>query len=147
MLSDTLRTGSRVFLDSAVLIYFLEENPRYLPSVNALFKRIAERGLYGIASYLTLMEVIVKPLKEKRPDLVERYRDILLNNDSLTVFPMERVVAEKAATLRASHQNLKTPDAIQLATAMVHGTDAFLTNDNRLTAVRGIRVIVLDDHI
>lgn len=147
MLSDTLRTGSRVFLDSAVLIYFLEENPRYLPSVNALFTRIAERGLYGIASYLTLMEVIVKPLKEKRLDLAERYRDILLNNDSLTVFPMERAVAEKAAALRASHQNLKTPDAIQLATAIVHGTDAFLTNDNRLTTVHGIRVVVLDDHI
>lgn len=39
--------------------------------------------------------------------------------------------------------NLKTPDAIQLATAMENNTDVFLTNDERLKRVKEIEVLTL----
>jgi predicted nucleic acid-binding protein len=39
---------------------------------------------------------------------------------------------------------LKTPDAIQVATALVSGSRAFLTNDENLASVKGIDILVLD---
>ena len=55
-------------------------------------------------------------------------------------------VAETAADLRASY-NLRTPDALQLATAIVSGCQGFLTNDRGLIRVKTIPVLVLDDLI
>jgi predicted nucleic acid-binding protein len=52
-------------------------------------------------------------------------------------------VAEVAAQLRAT-QNLRTPDAIQIATALRGGATFFLTNDARLAAVQSLQVLVLD---
>jgi hypothetical protein len=43
-------------------------------------------------------------------------------------------VAERAAELRARY-NLRTPDALQVATALVRRCEAFLTNDARLKRV------------
>jgi hypothetical protein len=39
---------------------------------------------------------------------------------------------------------LKTPDALQLATALLSGSPFFLTNDESLTPVKDISVLVLD---
>jgi predicted nucleic acid-binding protein len=50
---------------------------------------------------------------------------------------------ERAAFLRARY-NLKTPDAIQVATALVSGSRAFLTNDENITAIEGIDILLLD---
>jgi predicted nucleic acid-binding protein len=45
-------------------------------------------------------------------------------------------VFERALQLRVAH-GLKTPDALHLATAMVHGCQEFWTNDDRLSKVAG----------
>ena len=55
-------------------------------------------------------------------------------------------ISERAALLR-SRFGIKTPDAIQLATATHHKADYFLTNDAALKKVKGIRVLVLDDYL
>lgn len=53
-------------------------------------------------------------------------------------------MAETAAQLRAKY-GLKTPDALQIATALEHHADYFLTNDHRLNSVTEINVITLLD--
>lgn len=53
-------------------------------------------------------------------------------------------VAEQAALLRAKY-NLRTPDAVQLATAVEVRADYFFTNDDRLKLVREITVVTLSD--
>lgn len=45
--------------------------------------------------------------------------------------------------LRATY-NLRTPDAIQVATALQEGARYLVTNDTRLAVVPGIIVLVLD---
>jgi predicted nucleic acid-binding protein len=65
------------------------------------------------------------------------------NFPHLSVVPVTDDIAERAAFLRA-HYNLKTPDAIQVATALVSGSRAFLTNDENLASVKGIDILVLD---
>jgi len=57
--------------------------------------------------------------------------------------PLTEDVAEEAARLRAAH-NLRTPDSIQMATALLAGAGYFLTNDAKLAAVPGMQVLTLD---
>ena len=50
-----------------------------------------------------------------------------------------------ALRIFAPANGLRTPDALQIATALNAGCTAFLTNDFRLQLVTEIRVLVLDE--
>jgi predicted nucleic acid-binding protein len=52
----------------------------------------------------------------------------------------------RAAHLRAS-SGLKTPDALQLAAALESGCSVFLTNDERIPQVAGLRVLQAQDYL
>jgi len=69
---------------------------------------------------------------------------MLLNTSPITPWPVSVTIAEQAARLRAQYR-LRTPDAIHIATAMIAGCDAFLTNDRDLKRVQAIRVLILDE--
>jgi predicted nucleic acid-binding protein len=66
-----------------------------------------------------------------------------LRSPSLAALPLGEEIAEEAARLRASH-GIKTPDAIQLATAKAAGATWFLTNDGDLPSLPGISLLVVD---
>jgi predicted nucleic acid-binding protein len=59
--------------------------------------------------------------------------------------PVDSGVAEIASDLRAAH-NLRTPDAIHLATALQSGAEAFVSQDDRLRnlPIQDLRVLSLD---
>jgi len=134
--------GSTVGLDTAPLIYYIEEHPTYLAGIKPFFEA-AERGDFRVVtSFVMLIEVLVQPLREGRPELAEEYRNILLQSPALTAIPLDEGIAEEAAGLRARH-NLRTPDAIQLATAIRSGASWFLTNDAELADLPEISVLVL----
>lgn len=135
-----------VALDTAVFIYFFEENEEYFPLVKDIFSKIDEGALRGVTSMLTLLEVLVKPIKEERDDLVDLYSQKFLVGDSLTVYPLDSAVAKKAAEVRAS-SNLRTPDAIQIATAITGGAEVLITNDQGLSTADELEVIVLKDYL
>ncbi len=114
-----------------------------LPKIKPLFE-VAPRGDFWIAtSFIALVEVLAHPLREGRPELAEEYRNILLQSAELTAIPLDEGIAEEAANLRARHN--RTPDAIQLATAIRSGASSFLTNDANLAAVPGIAVRILQN--
>jgi predicted nucleic acid-binding protein len=69
---------------------------------------------------------------------------IILNQEHLTTFPVSAAIAERAAQLRASY-HLRTPDAIQIATAIQEGATVFLTNDGRLPALVELEILLLND--
>ena len=136
--------GKIVGLDTTPLIYFIEQDPRYLNIVRDFF-RAMERGEFQvITSTLTLTEVLVHPLRNGNNRLAQLYQDILLNQEYLTACSVSPSIAELAAQLRAAN-NLKTPDAIQIATAMQNGAKFLITNDFGLRNIPGLTVIVLDE--
>lgn len=139
---DALR-DSTVGLDTAPLIYFIEENPIWLPAVQPFFEAL-DRGLFqAVTSTLTITEVLVHPLRRLQGDLAEQYRQILLGARNLTTVPVTAAIAEQAAALRA-HHNLRVPDAIQLATAMHTGATSFVTNDKDLSGPASLHIITLE---
>lgn len=62
-LINHLRGKRRVHIDSMAVIYFIEQNHKYLPVVRPLFELLDSSRLLGISSYLTLLEVLVQPFK------------------------------------------------------------------------------------
>ncbi|MBU4373378.1 MAG: PIN domain-containing protein [Euryarchaeota archaeon] len=132
----------RIGLDTNVIIYYIEEHPVFLKKVEPLIERIVEGKAIGITSYVTLLELLVKPIKEERFDLVEQYKTILMTQ--LEMVPLDESVSLRAAELRAKY-GIKTPDAIQLASVIFKNGDVFITNDGRLDAVEEINVLTLRD--
>lgn len=134
--------GSTVGLDTGPLIYYIEEHPAFLVKIRPFFEAAERNEFRIVTSFVTLIEVLVHPIREGRPELAEEYRSILLQSPALTTIPLDEGIAEEAAGLRARH-NLRTPDAIQLATAIRCGASWFLTNDAALANMSEISVLVL----
>lgn len=146
MLVERLRGKERVFLDTMAVIYFIESHPTYVSLLRPVLEEVDRGVLVGFSSYLTLLEVLVKPIQEGRLDLAEQYRTTLTESPNFFLFPIEEEVARRGAEVRARF-NLKTPDAIQVATAELRGAECFVTNDHQLKRVNTVEVIVLDDFI
>lgn len=136
--------GKILFLDTAPLIYFIEGRTEYQSVLMSIFSSI-DKGEYAfISSTITLLEVLVKPIKENRSDIVQKYTELLTTSKGIDIFDITISVAKEAAKIRAKY-GLKTPDAIQLATAIIFGADLFLSNDNRLKTVTEIKIAVLSE--
>lgn len=124
------------------MIYYIEEHPIFLKRIEPFIDKIVQGKAIGIASYVTLLELLVKPLREGRLDLVDQYKTIL--TEKLEMVQMDEAVSIKAAQLRAKY-GLKTPDAIQLASVIRKKGDIFITNDRGLKSVKEIKILTLED--
>jgi predicted nucleic acid-binding protein len=134
--------GSTVGLDTAPLIYFIEENPLYLASLRRFFAAVDQGHFSVVTSILTLTEVLIHPLRQGNYRLAADYRRILLHANHINTLPLSAEIAEEAARLRARH-NLRTPDSVQIATAITAGATSFLTNDSQLVGPWIPNVLVL----
>ena len=134
--------GGPVAFDSGPLVYYVEEHPRFGPVVSPLFDEVGRGDLTALTSVLTLLEVLVHPLARGRPDLATSYRDILMDAEGVELLDVTPGVAERGAALRARY-GLRSPDAIQIATAIEVGATAFVTSDRRLRRIREIPVLVV----
>jgi len=143
-LDDALTRVIELGFDTAPVIYFVEAHPRYDMLVTEIFQRVAAGALHGVTSVITLTEVLIHPLRQGDIRLSDKYRTLLLNSSNFETRSIDATIADQAADLRARY-GLRTPDALQIATALAAGCDAFLTNDARLQRVTELRVLVLDE--
>jgi len=137
---------SRIFWDTNLFIYLLEDHPEFSQPVVDLRKKMLERGDQLLTSVLTLGEVLVKPSAMGDQALCQLYENILASTALLLPFDLK--AARRYATIRHS-RSIKAPDAMQLACASEAGVDLFITNDHRLQdkQVEGIQFIVALDQV
>jgi predicted nucleic acid-binding protein len=136
--------GSYVFLDTAPLIYFIEGNSEYKSKLDKLFKYNDEAYFKFLTTSITILEVLVKPLKEENFKIADQYKNILLQAEGIDIFDITTKTSIKAAEIRAKY-NFRTPDAIQLASAIEMKADFFLTNDHRLSQIKEMKVVLIKD--
>ena len=144
-LVKAIPSNSLVALDANVFIYFYEQHPEYVHIVRPLFDQLTQGTLTAVTSIVTLIELTTLPLREKRNDLVQTYSHALLDAKNLSTIEVNVAIARKSTELRAAY-GLRTPDAIQLATGIVAGATAFITNDVRLKKVSDIMVLVISEY-
>jgi predicted nucleic acid-binding protein len=135
--------NQKVGLDTMVFIYAFEEHPGYLPLLKNFFGVLEKGEIEAVTSTITITECLVHPYRKNDFSLAAQYMVLFRNFPHLSIIPLTDDIAERAAFLRARY-NLKTPDAIQVATALVSGSRAFLTNDENITAIEGIEIRLLD---
>jgi predicted nucleic acid-binding protein len=143
-LADALRGVTKLGIDTSPIIYFVEATPRYLPACREVFRAIAAGAVTGYTSVLTLTEVLVHPLRTADAALETNYSNLLLSAPNVVCNGIDVSIARKAAELRAAY-GLRTPDAIQVATALHTRCEAFITNDTGLRRVTDLRVLILDE--
>jgi predicted nucleic acid-binding protein len=142
-IEDRLRGVKRLFLDTAPLIYYVEENRRYLPLVDVIFDRIFDDLLIGLTSPISLAECLARPYRLGQTQLHKDYFNFITATN-LVFTLIDQNMARQAAEFR-SRYNLELPDAFQIAVALSTNCQAFLTNDAMLRRITEIQVLVLDD--
>lgn len=145
-LDGFLKRHHSVFLDTSAFIYFVEQHARYFPLCETLFGGIEGGRTKASTSTLTLLEILVQPYRLKKDDLVFKYYALLTTYPHLSWVPLNLNVADLAAKLRAEHR-LKTPDAIQAASAITHGATGFICNDKIFRKIQNFESLVIDDYI
>ena len=138
----SLADGSKVYLDSAVLIYSVEKVEPFASALRPLWEGAAAGRLSLYGSELLLVEVLVAPLRKKDGELEATYRQMLSGATEIRILPIERDILEQAVQLRAD-LGIKTPDAIHAATAQAAGCDVILTNDDDFVGLDHPSVILL----
>jgi len=136
--------GNSLFLDTAPLIYFVEEREPYAELLTPVFEAVDAGKIRVYTSMITYAEALVFPCRQGNQDLVEKYESLLLDTPSLTIVPFNLKLAKRTAEIRATH-GLKTPDAIQWATATRYGVKFFLTNDRGFQRFLEPQVLVMED--
>jgi predicted nucleic acid-binding protein len=134
-----------VALDSAIFIYFIERDPRYLSLVKPVFEAIDGGRLEAVTSSLSLLETLVAPLRSGNEVVARQYERFLTRSRGLQMIPIDFALLRVAAHLRAAHR-LRTPDALQAAAALTGGCSALVTNDHRIPSLPGLRVLQLEDY-
>ena len=139
-----LHSDDIIFLDTAPFIYFFERHPDYFPALETLFDRLYEVDAQAITSIITYIELTTLPARQGEKQLVRKYRDFLSNSENISIFSLDMDISDHAVELRARH-HFKTPDAIQLGTAVACGADYIITNDKDWRRFEEIRVVMVGD--
>jgi len=135
-----------VLVDSSALIYLIEGSERRRETVAAVLEAVADSGGRAVASTIVWTEVLARPLSERNAALAERYRILLADSRRIQLVPVDVAIAEEAARLVAGN-GLGIPDALHLATALVHRANAVLGNDEAWKSVPGCPRLLLVDEI
>jgi predicted nucleic acid-binding protein len=140
-LIDDIGSGP-VGVDTALFIYFIEEDQRYISMISPLFAAAHAGRLEIVTSTLTLLEVLVVPYRAGNTELADRYEAVLTRSPGIRLIDLSRDHLRLAAQLRA-RIGIHTPDALQLAASLVANCSTFVTNDRRLPALLGLSIVQL----
>ena len=141
--SLNLPASGMVYVDTAPIIYTVERHADYEALLLPLWTALDAKTIEVVTSELTLLETLVKPLRDEDQALAEDY-ERLLTATGISLQPVTANVLRAAARIRATSK-MKTPDAIHAATALSVGCARFITNDTDYQKLSSLSVVVLKE--
>lgn len=132
--------------DTMLFIYSMEAKKPYMPMLESIFYYVENGLAKGVTSIITLTEILVKPIKDRNVEAVKDYKFLLNNFPNLKMVNIDAKVAEKGAELRAKY-GIRTPDALQVASAIENQATIFLSNDHKLKKIKEIETVVLEEMV
>ena len=134
----------KVGLDTSIFIYQVEENNKYFYLTDSIFSWLDEPRAQAITSTITLLELLVQPYRLGDIDRVNKFYALFSTFPHLEWLAPTLEIADMGARFRTEY-SLRTPDAIQAATAVSGDATGFMSNDTGFRRVAGLEVMVLDD--
>ncbi len=139
--------GKRVYVDTNILIYLFEGFPEYRHIIQEIADCIDNGEIILFTGEITIAEIMVMPFKKNDKNLIRLYTEALKNKDFITLIPTTQEVYLKTAFLRATFSKMKTPDSIQVASAIEGNTEIFITNDTGIKTPKELEKLVLKDFL
>jgi predicted nucleic acid-binding protein len=143
LLRAFLRRQRRIALDTSVFIYQLEANTRYLALTDSVFSWLERAGHEAVTSTITMTELLVPSYRENDEPRVDAFYGLLSTYPNLRWVAPDLETADLAAMLRAQYR-LRTPDALQAATAIRANATGMITNDPVFARIAELDTAVLD---
>lgn len=138
----SLSSASLLFFDTAPFIYYFEDNVQFAERVGRLLDRVYAADAQITTSLITYIEITTAAEKAGDRKTLARYRDYFTNSEAMSLQPFNLAIAEETVRFRAAY-DLRTPDAIQLATASYCGADYVITNDRDWAKVDEFDIILI----
>ena len=134
--------ATRIFFDTAPLIYFLDKSPLYYEKMRDFIYKQANTDSQFYISVVTDMEYSVIPYRENNKLKIDNYRAFLsfLNFKKIDT---NSEIADLAGKLRAKYAFLKALDALQIASCLFLDCDIFITNDKSLLQIAELKSSLL----
>ena len=142
-LRSFLRKHRRVAIDTNVFIYHVEANPAYVDLTREVFTWLERSPHTAVTSSVTMAELLLQPYRAGNQNLVNQYYALLSMFPNLEWVAPDLAIADTAAQIRAQY-SLRTPDALQVATAMRCGATAIVTNDPHFSVIPHLEAGLLD---
>ncbi|MEI7838701.1 MAG: PIN domain-containing protein [bacterium] len=108
-----------ISLDTNIFIYWLEKNTEFYEISAQIIKKIYSGEISATCSSLVLAEIY-----NNNPLLVEAIKNL----PNLKIVNVSDEVTELAGKLRFGY-GLKVIDSVHIASAIISGSDSFITND------------------
>ena len=124
---------SRIFWDSMLVIYLLEDHPVFATRAQELLERSFRRNDSLFTSYFALGEILAGAEKSTDPRKTREVQDTM-NEMGFSYLPFDKKAVAPFSHLRA-RERLKVADCIHLACAAAAEIDLFLTGDKQLLKV------------
>jgi predicted nucleic acid-binding protein len=148
-LEDAIAPGTRLVLDSSTILAYLRGGEPATPAAAHVIDGFVrtERNSATI-SVVTVAETLVRPFSFG-DGAVRTAEEFLRHFPNIEIAEVDYAVARDAARLRAE-TNLRTPDALIIATASVLSIPIVVANDGQwagaiATAAPAIRLVHLDE--
>jgi predicted nucleic acid-binding protein len=124
-------SAPRAVVDSSVWVALLEDEEDRGEHVQRMLERAEAGEEQLLVSTITISEVLKGPKASDPPMSEERQQTFedFLENDYITLVSVDPAVARRARDIRREHRKLPTPDAVQVATAIVTGAGRLYTYD------------------
>jgi predicted nucleic acid-binding protein len=121
----------------------LEPNPKYLAYTDIIFSWLEAPESRAITSTITMTELLVLPYRDGDEQLADDFYGLLSTYPNLDWIAPNLEIAELAARIRGLYR-LRTPDALQAATAAHSQATGLITNDAVFERVESFQTLVLD---
>ena len=130
--------SSRIFFDTAPIIYFLDKSPLYFDKMKQFLYKTANDNSQFYTSVITDMEYVVEPYRENNDQKINNYY-AFQNFLDMKKIDINTEIASYAGMLRGKYDFLKGLDSLQIAAAHFYDCDYFITNDKSLLQVQEIK--------
>lgn len=129
--------------DSMLFIYLFEENPKYFKLVKSGFDLLDKGKIQIVTSIITPIEILSSSQLVNYPEKIKLYNNYFKTQEGLIVVDVNWELVDMATQIRRTYR-LRTPDALQIAAALLSKAKIFVTNDHTLNRVKEIKIIQLN---
>ncbi len=139
-LKQKIIQAGKIHLDTMIFIYLLEGNKKYIDLVKPIFKLSEKKQVKIVTSIISYIETLSSP--KLSDDQKTFYSQFFTQAVNIFIKNVNYEIADQTTILRRKY-NLKTPDAIQIATALTAKANLFISNDTVFNKIEEIPTINL----